>query len=69
MAANVTTPMTPSGSPDVIVVPTAVPSQVLSEPTPAVPTTPQNEPSTRNTLSAQASAENGKRQLQSIKTL
>ena len=38
---------------------TAVPSQVLSEPTPAVPATPQNEPPTRSTLSAQASAQNG----------
>ena len=55
----VPTPETPSGSPDGIVVPTAVPSQVLSEPTPAVPATPQNEPPTRSTLSAQASAENG----------
>ena len=56
---QVTTPQTPSGSPDGIVVPTAVPSQVLSEPTPAVPATPQNEPPTRSTLSAQAGAENG----------
>ncbi|XP_015748661.1 PREDICTED: uncharacterized protein K02A2.6-like [Acropora digitifera] len=55
----VPTPETPSGSPDGIVEPTAVPSQVLSEPTPAVPATPQNEPPTRSTLSAQASAENG----------
>ena len=47
------------GSPDGIVVPTAVSSQVLSEPTPAVPATPQNEPPTTSTLSAQASAENG----------
>ena len=55
----VPTPETPSGSPDGIVVSTAVPSQVLSEPTPAVPATPQNEPPTRSTLSAQASAQNG----------
>ncbi|XP_068716243.1 uncharacterized protein [Montipora foliosa] len=55
----VPTPETPSGSPDGIVVPTAVPSQVLSEPTPAVPATPQNESPTRSTLSVQAGAENG----------
>ena len=55
----VPTPETPSGNPDGIVVPTAVPSQVLSEPTPAVPATPQNEPPARSTLSAEASAENG----------
>ena len=55
----VPTPETPSGSPDGIVVPTTVPSQVLSEPTPAEPATLQNEPPTRSTLSAQASAENG----------
>ena len=36
----VPTPETPCGSPDRIVVPTAVPSQVFSEPTPAVPATP-----------------------------
>ena len=55
----VPTPETPSGSTDGTVVPTAVPSQALSEPTPAVPATPQNETPTRGTLSAQANAENG----------
>ena len=60
------TPETPSGSPDGIVVPTAVPSQVLSEPTPAVPATPQNEPPTRSTLSAQASAEETSREIQRL---
>ncbi|XP_068704750.1 uncharacterized protein [Montipora foliosa] len=50
---------TPSGSPDGIVVSTAVPSQVLSEPTPTVPATPHNEPPTTSLLSAQASAQNG----------
>ena len=48
----VSTPGTPSASQDGIVVPTTVPSQELSELTPAAPVTPQSEPPTRSTLSA-----------------
>ena len=50
---------TPSATQNGIVVPTTVPSQVLSELTPAAPATPQNEPPTRTTLLAQAAEENG----------
>ena len=53
----VSTPDTPSASPDEIVVPTIVPSQVSGELTPAIPPTPQSP--IRGTLSAQASVENG----------
>ena len=55
----VSTPDTPSASPDGIVVPTTVPSQVSGESTPAVPATPQSESPIRSTLSTQTSAENG----------
>ena len=55
----VSTPGTLPASQDGIVVPTKVPSQALSELTPAAPATPQSEPPTRSTLSAQASTENG----------
>ena len=55
----VSTPDAPSASPDEIVVPTTVPSQVSGELTSAVPATPQSEPPISSTLSAQASAENG----------
>jgi len=55
----VSTPGTPSASPDEIVVPTTVPSQYSSELTPAVPATPQSEPPTRSTLSEQASTKDG----------
>ena len=40
----VSTPGTPSASPDGIVVPSTIPSQVLSELKPAAPSAPQNEP-------------------------
>ena len=55
----VSTPGTPSASPDGIAVPFTIPSQALSELTPAAPITPQSKPPTRSTLSAQTSAENG----------
>ena len=55
----VSIPRTPSASQDGIVVPTTIPSQALSELTPAAPATPQSEPPTRSALSAQASTENG----------
>ena len=55
----VSTPGAPSASPDEFVIPSTIPSQVLSELAPAAPTTPQSEPPTRSTLSAQTSAENG----------
>ena len=50
-------PGTPSASHDEIAMPTAVPSQVLSELTSAAPATPESEPPTGSTLSAQTSAE------------
>ena len=49
----VSSPGTPSASHDEIVIPTAVPSQVLSELRSAAPTTPQSEPLAGSTLSAQ----------------
>lgn len=55
----VSSPGTPSPSHDEIVIPTAVPSQVLSELTSAAPATPESEPPTGSTLSAQTSAEDG----------
>ncbi|XP_044183875.1 uncharacterized protein LOC122964378 [Acropora millepora] len=53
----VSSPGTPSASHDEIAMPTAVPSQVLSELTSAAPATPESEPPTGSTLSAQTSAE------------
>ena len=53
----VSPPGTPSASHDEIAMPTAVPSQVLSELTSAAPATPESEPPTGSTLSAQTSAE------------
>jgi len=55
----VLSPGTPSASHDEIVIPTVVPSQVLSELRSAAPATPQSEPPTGSTLSAQTSAEDG----------
>ena len=55
----VSTPGTLSARQDGIVVPTTVPSQALSEVTPAAAATPLSEPPTRSTLSAQPSTENG----------
>ena len=55
----VSSPGTPSASHDEIVIPTAVPSQVLSELRSAATTTPQSEPLAGSTLSAQTSAEDG----------
>ena len=53
------TPGTLSASQDGIVVPTTVPSQALSELTPAAPATPRSEPPAKSTLSALASTEHG----------
>ena len=55
----VSSPGRPSASHDEIVIPTAVPSQVLNELTSAAPATPQSEPPTGSILSAQTSAEDG----------
>ena len=52
-------PVTPSASQDGIVVPTTLPSQALSELTPAAPATPWSEPPAKSKLSVPASTELG----------
>ena len=62
-------PVTPSASQDGIVVPTTLPSQALSELTPATPATPWSEPPAKSTLSAPASTSLETRQLPHMGTL
>ena len=66
---HVLSPGTATSSRGGIVIPTAVPSQVLSELTSAATPTPQSDPQIGSTLSAQRSAEDGNEAVAPVGTL